>query len=186
MQLKQELASVPPAADARLRAGPAGHLLPVGRLTTSRLRLTCRTALGMRRVLRLMLRSNLKTQMMPMAKYCYKKYHGADDGYDAVVAAAKANLNPPADFTIKPAPSPADIVANVIATTPDLSTLAVSDKEFILANGKPEDAAKVWDTIKGKSVQIPDVLVIESSPRCLRLRSRMMRCSRRRLTSPSI
>ncbi len=105
----------------------------------------------------------------PMAKYCYKKYHGADDGYDAVLAAAKANLNPPADFKIKPAPSPADIVANVIATTPDLSTLAVSDKEFILANGKPEDAAKVWDTIKGKSIQFPDVLVIESSPTVLKV-----------------
>ncbi len=112
---------------------------------------------------------NLKAQYEPTAKYCYKKYHGGDDGYDAVVAAAKANLNPPPDFKIKPAPSPADIVANVIATTPDLSTLAISDKEFILANGKPEDAAKVWDTIKGKSVQIPDALVIESSPTVLKV-----------------
>ncbi len=105
-----------------------------------------------------------KSQMLPLAKFCYKKYHGGDDGYDAVMAAVQTNLNPPADFKIKPAPSPADIVANVIATTPDLATLAVSDKEFILQNGKPEDAAKVWDTIKGKSVQLPDVLVIESSP----------------------
>jgi hypothetical protein len=112
---------------------------------------------------------NLKAQYEPTAKYCYKKYHGADDGYDAVVAAAKANLNPPPDFKIKPAPSPADIVANVIATTPDLSTLAVSDKEFILANGKPEDAGKVWDTVKGKSAQFPDVLVIESSPTVLKV-----------------
>jgi hypothetical protein len=112
---------------------------------------------------------NLKAQYEPTAKYCYKKYHGADDGYDAVVAAAKANLNPPADFKIKPAPSPADIVANVIATTPDLSTLAISDKEFILANGKPEDVAKVWDTMKGKSNQFPDALVIESSPTVLKV-----------------
>jgi hypothetical protein len=101
-----------------------------------------------------------KTQMMPLAKFCYKKYHGADDGFDAVLAAVQTNLDPPADFKIKPAPSPADIVANVIATTPDLSTLAVSDKEFILTNGKPEDAAKVWDTIKGKSVQFPDATVV--------------------------
>jgi hypothetical protein len=112
---------------------------------------------------------NFKAQFEPTAKYCYKKYHGGDDGYDAVVAAAKANLNPPADFKIKPAPSPADIVANVIATTPDLKTLAVSDKEFILANGKPEDAAKVWDTVKGTSTQFPDVLVIESSPTVLKV-----------------
>jgi hypothetical protein len=110
-----------------------------------------------------------KTQMLPLGKYCYKKYHGADDGYDVVLTAASASLNPPAGFTIKPAPSPADIVANVIATTPDLSTLAVSDKEFILTNGKPDDAAKVWDLLKGKSVQLPDVLIIESSPTVLKV-----------------
>jgi len=104
-----------------------------------------------------------KSQMLPLAKYCYKKYHGADDGYDAVTAAVATNLNPPAGFTIKPAPSPADIVANVIATTPDLATLAVSDKEFILQNGKPEDAAKVWDTIKGKSVELPNVTIVTAT-----------------------
>ena len=112
---------------------------------------------------------NLKAQYEPTAKYCYKKYHGGDDGYDAVVAAAKANLNPPADFKIKPAPSPADIVANVIATTPDLSTLAISDKEFILQNGKPEDAAKVWDTLKGKSNQFPDATVVSVSDSALQV-----------------
>lgn len=112
---------------------------------------------------------NLKPQYEPTAKYCYKKYHGAEDGYDTLMAAAKANLNPPPDFKIKPAPSPADIANNVVATTPDLSTLAVSDKEFIMANGKPEDAAKVWDTVKGKSAQFPDVLVIESSPTVLKV-----------------
>lgn len=107
-----------------------------------------------------------KTQMAPTAKYCYKKYHGADDGYDAVVAAATANLNPPDGFqtTIKPAPTPADIVANVIATTPDLATLAVGDKEYILQNGTADQSAKVWDTIKGKSVSIPGALVIASTP----------------------
>ncbi len=61
-----------------------------------------------------------KTQMLPLAKFCYKKYHGADDGYDAVLAAAQTSLDPPADFKIKPAPSPADIVAQVISSTPDL------------------------------------------------------------------
>ena len=110
-----------------------------------------------------------KSQMLPLAKFCYKKYHGADDGYDAVTAAVATNLNPPADFKIKPAPSPADIVAQVISSTPDLATLAVSDKEFILSNGKPEDAAKVWDTVKGKTVELPDVLVIDSSPTVLKV-----------------
>jgi len=101
-----------------------------------------------------------KSQMLPLAKFCYKKYHGADDGYDAVLAAAQQSLDPPAGFAIKPAPQPSDIVAQVIASTPDLSTLAISDKEFILQNGKPEDATKVWDTMKGKSVQFPDATVV--------------------------
>jgi hypothetical protein len=110
-----------------------------------------------------------KSQMLPTAKYCYKKYHGADDGYDAVTAAVATNLNPPAGFTIKPAPSPADIVAQVIASTPDLTTLAVSDKEFILQNGKPDDAAKVWDTVKGKAVQFPDVTVVSVTDTALQV-----------------
>ena len=110
-----------------------------------------------------------KSQMLPLAKFCYKKYHGADDGYDAVTAAVATNLNPPAGFTIKPAPSPADIVKQVIATTPDLSTLAISDKEFILQNGSPDDAGKVWDTVKGKSVQIPDATVVAVSDTALQV-----------------
>lgn len=106
-----------------------------------------------------------KTEFLKLATYCYKRYHGSADGYDAITTAVQASLFPPANLssTVKPAPSPADIVAQVIASTPDLGTLAVSDKEFILQNGKPEDAAKVWDTIKGKSVQLPDVTVVAAT-----------------------
>jgi hypothetical protein len=109
---------------------------------------------------------NFKAQMSPTAKYCYKKYHGGDDGYDAVLAAATANLNPPAGFatSIKPAPTPAEQIHAIITGTSDLATLAIADKEMVFQYGSPEDAAKVWDTIKGKSVEIPDALVIASSP----------------------
>jgi hypothetical protein len=107
-----------------------------------------------------------KTQFKQLASYCYRKYHGADDGFDAMVAVAAANLTPPASFagTVKPAPKPSDIVANLIATTPDLATLALSDKEYVLQNGLPADADKVFDTIKGKSVEIPDALVLVAAP----------------------
>jgi predicted house-cleaning NTP pyrophosphatase (Maf/HAM1 superfamily) len=110
-----------------------------------------------------------KSQMLPTAQYCYKKFHGNADGYDQVAAAAQANLNPPSTLTVTPAPKPADIVAQTIASTPDLGTLALSDKEFILANGKPEDADKVWQTVKGKSVEIPGAVVIESTPTTLKV-----------------
>jgi hypothetical protein len=104
-----------------------------------------------------------KSQLAPTSKYCYKRYHGSEDGYDAVVTAASANLEPPAGFTVTPAPKASDIAHQTVTSTPDLATLALSDKEFILQNGTPEDAEKVFATIKGKSVQIPDATVIAAT-----------------------
>jgi hypothetical protein len=104
-----------------------------------------------------------KTQISQLATYCYNKHHGNHDGYDAMQTAVKTNLDPPAGFTVTPAPKPEDLVAQTIASTPDLATLALSDKEFILTYGKPEDANKVFDTVKGKSVQIPDAIVVAAT-----------------------
>ncbi len=104
-----------------------------------------------------------KSQMAPTAQYCYKKYHGNADGYDKVTTAATANLNPPSDFTITPAPKAADIAHQTVASTPDLGTLALSDKEFILQNGTSDDAEKVWATVKGKTVEIPDATVVTAT-----------------------
>jgi hypothetical protein len=113
---------------------------------------------------------NFKAQMSPTATYCYKKYHDGMDGYDAVVAAATANLNPPAGLfaSIKPGLTPAEKIHNIILTS-DLPSLATEDKEMVFQFGTPDDAAKVWDSIKGKSVQIPGALVVSSSPTVLKV-----------------
>ncbi len=102
-----------------------------------------------------------QTSINQLGNYCYAKYHGSADGYATLQASAKANVTPPADLatTITPAPKPEDIVKNLIATTPDLAKLALSDKEFVLQYGQPADADKVFDTIKGKAVTIPGVVV---------------------------
>ncbi len=100
------------------------------------------------------------------AEYWYKKYHGGMDGYDQVQAQAKANLDPAVGFTIQPAPpppSPQDLASQTVASTPNLSSLALADKEFILANGKPEDADKVWATMKGLTTKVPGI-VISATP----------------------
>jgi tetratricopeptide (TPR) repeat protein len=107
-----------------------------------------------------------KQQIQSAAEYFYKKYHGSMDGYPQVQALAQANLFPPADYNPTPAPpppSPADLAAQTVASTPDLKTLSVSDREFILFNGKPEDAQKVWDVMKGQRVEFPGK-VISASP----------------------
>jgi tetratricopeptide (TPR) repeat protein len=109
--------------------------------------------------------ANFAPQIQPTANYCYKKFHGDMTGYDAMQAAVQTSVDPPAGFLegIKPAPKPEDLVANLIATTPDLATLAISDKEFVLQYGKPEDADKVFATVKGKSTQFPQVTVMDGS-----------------------
>jgi tetratricopeptide (TPR) repeat protein len=124
--------------------------------------------------------------IQPTATYCYKKYHGNTDDYDKLQALVKTSLTPPADLgtTIKAAPKPADIVANLIATTPDLATLAPGDKEYVFQNGNIPDpktgtidpatgkvdpktqktyADEVFDTVKGKSREFGDALVISAT-----------------------
>jgi hypothetical protein len=95
------------------------------------------------------------------AKYYYHKYHGKDDGYDDFQATAKANLVPPADLTTKftPAPSPADIANQLVATTPQLDTLALSDREYILQNASADNADKMMAAIKGKAAEITGIVV---------------------------
>jgi tetratricopeptide (TPR) repeat protein len=96
------------------------------------------------------------------AEYFYKKYHGSMDGYPAVQALAKTNVFPPPEYNPTPAPpppSPADLAAQTVASTPDLKTLSLADQEFILFNGKPDDAAKVWEVMKGHRVEVPGLVV---------------------------
>jgi hypothetical protein len=96
------------------------------------------------------------------AEYWYKKYHGSMEGYPAVQALAQTNLFPPAGYNPSPAPpppSPADLAAQTVASTPDLKTLSLADKEFILFNGKPDDAEKVWATMKGSRVEVPGLVI---------------------------
>ena len=103
-----------------------------------------------------------KDQIEKAAEYYYNKYHGGMDGFDQVKTLVTQSVLPPASYNPTPAPpppSPADQAAKVVATTPDLKTLNLNDKEFILFNGKPEDAGKMWDTMKGQTYQIPGKVV---------------------------
>lgn len=103
-----------------------------------------------------------KDQIQTAAQYWYKKYHGGTDGLDQVQAQAKASLMPPAGFTIAaapPPPSPQELAHTAVTTTPDLKTMALTDKEFVLANGTPDDASKVWDTMKGLTTRVPGKVI---------------------------
>jgi tetratricopeptide (TPR) repeat protein len=109
-----------------------------------------------------------KTQIEPKLEYWYKRYHGGIDGLDAVKTASAATLFKPDTFTVAPAPTPPEIVHNVLASTPDLTKLNLEDKEFILANGNPADAQKLWAVLQNQPTPVPGV-VIDASATVLKI-----------------
>lgn len=112
-----------------------------------------------------------KDQIDKAAQYYFKKFHGSMDGYDQVKQLVTQSILPPDSYNPTPAPpppSPADQAAQVVASTPDLKTLNLNDKEFILFNGKPEDAGKMWDTMKEQTYAIPGK-VVSATPESVQL-----------------
>jgi hypothetical protein len=106
--------------------------------------------------------ANYKPVIDKQARYWYKRFHGKEDGYDAVLAAAATSIFPPPDFKIDPAPTSKDIADGVVASTPDLSTLALGDKEYILANASQANAEKLWAILKDQTSQIPGTVLAVS------------------------
>ena len=106
-----------------------------------------------------------KSQFQPLANYCYRKYHGGDDGYDAVKTAAQANVMPAQDFlsSVKPAPTPADQATAVLESDkkedPTLAKVNLEDREYVIANGTPDQAQEEFAPIKGKEVKVSGVVV---------------------------
>jgi hypothetical protein len=95
------------------------------------------------------------------ARYWYQSYHNSMDGYDAIVAMAKTSVFPPSTYTVTKyvPPTPAQLADQAVQSTPDLNTLSLHDKEYILANGSTNDAAKVWNVLQGKVAEVPGVVV---------------------------
>lgn len=92
-------------------------------------------------------------QLMPYAKNQYIRYHGADTGFDELLATAKTSPTIPAGFTVAPAPSPAD-QANDMLKKGSPEKLSFAEWQFILTNGSKDAANQVWTAIKGKPVQL--------------------------------
>jgi len=86
----------------------------------------------------------------------YRRYHGSNDGWDALVAAVASQTAPPDGFaaTIKRAPTPAELAVKAVREN-DPASLSFSDYEYVLSyrDASPDNAAaakKVWDTIQAK------------------------------------
>ena len=108
-----------------------------------------------------------QAQILAYGKSQYTKYHGSDQGWTELLALAKTNPMPPAGFTITQyvPPTPAEQAAELIKNkTPDeIKKLTFAEWELVLSAGKPEDAEKVWNVIKGLPLQMEGI-VISVSP----------------------
>jgi hypothetical protein len=100
-----------------------------------------------------------KLNIKNLLEYYYIQYHGKLDGLDAIKAQAAATVFPAGTFVITAKATPAEIAHGLIVDTPKLDSLALSDKEFILANGVKEDADKMWAVLKDQPTPVPGLVI---------------------------
>jgi len=104
-----------------------------------------------------------KPQIEKKLEYWFNRYHGSLDGLDAIKTQAQATEFPAGEVEVAAAKTPAEKIHDLLTNTPDLKTLALADKETILAYGSKEDADKVWAVLKDQQTPVPGT-VIESTP----------------------
>jgi hypothetical protein len=105
--------------------------------------------------------SNLQTEAAGKAKIAgfgkskYAKYHGSDEGWTDVLALAATATKPPDNFTVKQyvPPTPAEQAAALVKSK-KVQEMSFAEWQMILSEGTPEDADKVWSTLKGKPLQM--------------------------------
>jgi hypothetical protein len=100
--------------------------------------------------------SQTQTSIQTYAQRVYKNYHGSEEGWKEVLAAAKDNPNAECKISKYVPPTPAQQAHDIVTgKTPDqISQLSFGEWELVLSAGSPEDQDKVWSVIKGKPLQM--------------------------------
>lgn len=94
--------------------------------------------------------------MVDYGKAKYRRYHGSEEGWDELVAAAADQAAPPEGFaaTVMRAPTPAELAVKAVIEN-DPGSLSFSDWEYVLSfrDASPANKAaakKVWEAIEAK------------------------------------
>lgn len=95
--------------------------------------------------------SNNNPAVVKYGQYKYTKYHGDTDGWDQLVAQAKASPMPPDGFTVAPAPTPADQAAK-LCQTKQVKDMSFDEFQLIFTSGNQQCADQVWSQIKDKPI----------------------------------
>jgi tetratricopeptide (TPR) repeat protein len=111
-----------------------------------------------------------QAQIQAYGQKVYKNYHGSDEGWTDLLAAAKASPTPPPDLATKITkyvpPTPAQQAHDIVnGKTPDqIKQLSFGEWELVLAAGAPEDQDKVWSVIKNVPLQMEGNVLEVTSP----------------------
>jgi hypothetical protein len=106
-----------------------------------------------------------KDQISKFGRSKYVKYHGAEDGWNELLAQTATTTLPPAGFTIKQyvPPTPAEQAADLVKSK-KVEEMSFAEWQLVLSEGGPEDADKVWGVLKGKPLQmVAQIISIDSS-----------------------
>ncbi len=98
-----------------------------------------------------------KQQISEYGRRKYIKYHGGDDGWTDILAQA-ASPTKPANFNIKPAPTPAEQAATLVQSTP-VTQMSFDQIQMVLTSGNQDAATKVWNDLKDKPIKIEGKLI---------------------------
>jgi tetratricopeptide (TPR) repeat protein len=111
-----------------------------------------------------------KDQIAKFGKSRYVKYHGSDEGWTNLLAQAATTPLPPAGFTIAQyvPPTPAQQAADLVKNK-KVEEMSFAEWQLVLSEGTPEDAEKVWSTLKGKPLQMVAQVISIESPSKLQL-----------------
>jgi len=101
------------------------------------------------------------------ARARYDRYHGGEDGWNTIMQQAATQTAPPADFTVKPAPTPAE-QAGILAQQKPVSQMSFDEIQLIFTSGNQQAADKVWNDLKDKSTGF-EAKVISATPTKLML-----------------
>jgi len=110
-----------------------------------------------------------KAQIAKFGDSKYVKFHGAEDGWNELMAKA-ATATSPAGITITQyiPPTPAQQCTDLLKSK-KVEEMAFAEWQLCLSEGAPADAEKVWTTLKGKPLQMQAHIISIDSAKQLKL-----------------
>jgi len=105
-----------------------------------------------------------KDQITKFGVSRYRKYHGSEQGWNEMLAMTANTPLPPPNFTISQytPPTPKQ-QAHDLVTSKAPKDMSFAEWELILSAGDAQDAEKVWNAIKGVSLQMEGQVIKASS-----------------------